>query len=181
MSDKTWPIEHPDRIQLFSLATPNGQKASIALEELERPYEAHKVNILENEQFSEQFIAVCPNSKIPAIVDPDGPDGEPLAIFESGATLVHLTEKTGKLLPSDPRKRSECLQWLFFHMAGVGPMFGQFGHFYKFAKERILYPTERYTNEACRLLGVLEKRLEGRDYLMEDEYTIADICTLSPL
>ena len=177
MSDKTWPIEHPGHIQLYSLATPNGQKASIVLEELELPYEAHKVNILDNEQFSEQFIAVCPNSKIPAIVDPDGPDGEPLAIFESGAILLHLAEKTGKLMPSDPRKRSECLQWLFFQMAGVGPMFGQFGHFYKFAKERILYPTERYTNEACRLLGVLEKRLEGRDYLMDDEYTIADICT----
>jgi len=174
MSDKTWPIEHPGHIQLYSLATPNGQKASIALEELELPYEAHKVNILDNEQFSEQFIAVCPNSKIPAIVDPDG---EPLAIFESGAILLHLAEKTGKLMPSDPRKRSECLQWLFFQMAGVGPMFGQFGHFYKFAKERILYPTERYTNEACRLLGVMEKRLEGRDYLMDDEYTIADICT----
>ena len=164
MSDKTWPIEHPGHIQLYSLATPNGQKASIALEELELPYEAHKVNILDNEQFSEQFIAVCPNSKIPAI-------------FESGAILLHLAEKTGKLLPSDPRKRSECLQWLFFQMAGVGPMFGQFGHFYKFAKERIPYPTERYTDEACRLLGVLERRLGGRDYLMDDEYTIADICT----
>ncbi len=177
MSDKKWPIEHPDRIQLYSLATPNGQKAGIALEELGLAYEAHKVNILENEQFSEEFIAVCPNSKIPAMVDPDGPGGKPLSIFESGAMLLYLAEKTGRLLPADPHRRSECIQWLFFQMAGVGPMFGQFGHFYKFAKERIPYPTERYTNEARRLLGVLEKRLDGREYLVGDEYTIADIAT----
>ena len=177
MSGKKWPIEHPDRIQLYSLATPNGQKAGIALEELGLAYEAHKVNILENEQFSEEFIAVCPNSKIPAMVDPDGPGGKPLSIFESGAMLLYLAEKTGKLLPADPHRRSECIQWLFFQMAGVGPMFGQFGHFYKFAKERIPYPTERYTSEARRLLGVLEKRLDGREYLVGDEYTIADIAT----
>lgn len=175
--ERKWPIEHPDRIQLYSLATPNGQKVSIALEELGLAYEAHKVNILEGEQFTDEFKAVCPNSKIPAIVDSDGPDGKPLAIFESGAILLHLAEKTGKLLPTDPRKRSECLQWLFFQMAGVGPMFGQFGHFYKFAKERIPYPTERYTNEARRLLGVLETQLDGQSYLVGEEYTIADICT----
>ena len=112
--ERKWPIEHPDRIQLYSLATPNGQKVSIALEELGLPYEPHKVNIMENDQFTDEFKAACPNSKIPAIVDPDGPDGKPLAIFESGAILLHLAEKTGKLIPTDARKRSECLQWLFF-------------------------------------------------------------------
>ena len=175
--ERKWPIEHPDRIQLYSLATPNGQKVSIALEELSLPYEPHKVNIMENDQFTDEFKAACPNSKIPAIVDPDGPDGKPLAIFESGAILLHLAEKTGKLIPTDARKRSECLQWLFFQMAGVGPMFGQLGHFYKFAKERLPYPTERYTNEVRRLLGVLETQLDGQPYLVGEEYTIADICT----
>ena len=175
--ERKWPIEHPDRIQLYSLATPNGQKVSIALEELSLPYEPHKVNIMENDQFTDEFKAACPNSKIPAIVDPEGPDGKPLAIFESGAILLHLAEKTGKLIPTDARKRSECLQWLFFQMAGVGPMFGQLGHFYKFAKERLPYPTERYTNEVRRLLGVLETQLDGQSYLVGEEYTIADICT----
>ena len=175
--ERKWPIEYPDRIQLYSLATPNGQKVSIALEELSLPYEPHKVNIMENDQFTDEFKAACPNSKIPAIVDPDGPDGKPLAIFESGAILLHLAEKTGKLIPTDARKRSECLQWLFFQMAGVGPMFGQLGHFYKFAKERLPYPTERYTNEVRRLLGVLETQLDGQSYLVGEEYTIADICT----
>ena len=175
--ERKWPIEHPDRIQLYSLATPNGQKVSIALEELSLPYEPHKVNIMENDQFTDEFKAACPNSKIPAIVDPEGPDGKPLAIFESGAIPLHLAEKTGKLIPTDARKRSECLQWLFFQMAGVGPMFGQLGHFYKFAKERLPYPTERYTNEVRRLLGVLETQLDGQSYLVGEEYTIADICT----
>ncbi len=172
-----WPIEHPERMQLYSLATPNGQKVSIALEELGVPYEAHKVNILEGEQFTDEFKAICPNAKIPALVDPDGPDGRPLAIFESGAILLHLGEKTGKLLPTNPRQRSECVQWLFFQMANVGPMFGQFGHFYRFAKEKLPYAIERYTNEARRLLGVLETRLVGREYLVDNEYTIADIAT----
>lgn len=172
-----WPIEHPDRIQLYSLATPNGQKVSIALEELGVPYEAHKVNIMQGEQFTDEFKAVCPNSKIPALVDPDGPDGKPLAIFESGAILLHLAEKTGKLLPADPRRRSECVQWLFFQMANVGPIFGQFGHFYRFAKEKLPYAIERYTNETRRILGVLETRLAQENYLVGDEYTIADIAT----
>ncbi|MGE0680545.1 MAG: glutathione binding-like protein [Candidatus Binatia bacterium] len=172
-----WPIEHPDWIQLYSLATPNGQKVSIALEELGLPYEAHKVNILEGEQFTGEFKAVCPNSKIPALVDPDGPDGKPLAIFESGAILLHLAEKTGKLLPADPRRRSECVQWLFFQMANVGPMFGQFGHFYRFAKEKLPYAIERYTNETRRILGVLETRLAEGSYLVGNAYTIADIAT----
>jgi len=176
-SERKWPIEHPDWIQLYSLATPNGQKVSIALEEAGLPYEAHKVSIGQNEQFTDEFKAVNPNSKIPAIVDPNGPDGKPLAIFESGAVLLYLAEKTGKLLPRDPRQRSEAIQWLFFQMAGVGPMFGQFGHFYKFAKEKLPYAIDRYTNEARRLLGVLEKQLTGRAYLIGDKYTIADIAT----
>ena len=172
-----WPIEYPDRIQLYSLATPNGQKIGIALEELGLPYEAHKVNIQQGDQFTDEFKAFNPNSKIPAIVDPNGLDGQPLAIFESGAILLHLAEKTGKLLPADPRKRSECIQWLFFQMANVGPMFGQFGHFYRFAKEKLPYAIERYTNEARRLLGVLETQLTAHDYLIDNEYTIADIAT----
>jgi GSH-dependent disulfide-bond oxidoreductase len=176
-SERKWPIEHPDRIQLYSLATPNGQKVGIALEEVGLPYEAHKVNIGQNEQFTDEFKAINPNSKIPAIVDPNGPDGKPLAIFESGAILLHLAEKTGKLLPADPRRRSEAIQWLFFQMAGVGPMFGQFGHFYRFAKEKLPYPIERYTNETRRLLGVLETRFNEGPYLAGDEYSIADIAT----
>jgi GSH-dependent disulfide-bond oxidoreductase len=176
-TDLKWPVEHPDRIQLYSLATPNGQKVGIALEELDLPYEAHTVDIRQGEQFTDEFKAVCPNSKIPAIVDPNGPDGKPLAIFESGAILLHLAEKTGKLLPADPRRRSACIQWLFFQMANVGPMFGQFGHFYRFAKEKLPYAIERYTNEARRILGVLETRLAAGDYLVGNEYTIADIAT----
>jgi GST-like protein len=176
-TDLKWPIEHPDRIQLYSLATPNGQKVGIALEELGLPYEAHTVDILQGEQFTDEFKAINPNSKIPALVDPHGPDGRPSAIFESGAILLHLAGKTGKLLPTDPRQRSECIQWLFFQMANVGPMFGQFGHFYRFAKEKLPYAIERYTTEARRLLGVLETRLTGCPYLAGNEYTIADIAT----
>lgn len=176
-TDLKWPIEHPDRIQLYSLATPNGQKVGIALEELGLPYEAHTVDIRQGDQFTDEFKAICPNSKIPAIVDPHGPDGKPLAIFESGAILLHLAEKTGKLLPADPRRRSECIQWLFFQMANVGPMFGQFGHFYRFAKEKLPYAIERYTNETRRILAVLETRLAKGNYLVGDEYTIADIAT----
>jgi GST-like protein len=172
-----WPIEHPDRIQLYSLATPNGQKVSIALEELGLPYEAHKVNIQQGDQFTDEFKAINPNSKIPAIVDPAGPDGRPLSIFESGAILLHLAGKTGKLLPTDRRRQSECLQWLFFQMANVGPMFGQFGHFYRFSKEKLPYAIERYTNEARRLLSVLNTQLSSHAYLIDDEYTIADIAT----
>jgi GST-like protein len=176
-TDLEWLIEHPDRIQLYSLATPNGQKVGVALEELGLPYEAHKVNILEGEQFTDEFKTINPNSKIPALVDPNGPDGRSLAIFESGAILLHLAEKTGKLLPADPRRRSECVQWLFFQMANVGPMFGQFGHFYRFSKEKLPYAIERYTNETRRLLGVLETQLTRGNYLVGDEYTIADIAT----
>ncbi|MEM8502941.1 MAG: glutathione binding-like protein [Cyanobacteria bacterium P01_D01_bin.1] len=174
---KQWPIQYPGRIQLYSLGTPNGQKVSVALEEMELPYEAHKVDIMEGDQFADEFVAINPNSKIPAIVDPNGPGGESLSVFESGAILIYLAEKSGKCLPNDPAARSQCLQWLFFQVGGVGPMFGQFGHFYKYAKEKIPYGIERYQKETKRLLGVLEKRLQERDFLVGTEYTIADIAT----
>lgn len=174
-----WPAQHPDRIQLYSLATPNGRKASVALEELELPYEAHKIDIMAGDQFDEGFKRVNPNSKIPAIIDPDGPDGEPIAVMESGAILLYLAEKTGKLLPAGGRERLEAIQWLFFQMGGVGPMFGQFGHFFKYAKDKTTdsYGVDRYTKEAKRLLGVLDVRLEGRAYLAGESYSIADIAT----
>ena len=164
-------------IDLYSLATPNGQKVSIALEEMELPYNPTTIDIREGQQFEDEFIAVNPNSKIPAIVDYDTADGEPLAVMESGAILQYLAEKTGKFLPSDPRLRSETMQWLFFQMGGVGPMFGQFGHFYKYAGDKCdhPYPLERYAKEARRLLTVLEKRLEGRTFLVGEQYTIADM------
>jgi len=172
-----WPAQHPDRIQLYSFPTPNGVKVSIMLEEVGLPYEAHKVDITKNETWGEPFLSLNPNGKIPAIIDPKGPDGMPLALFESGAILTYLAEKTGKLLPTDPARRYETLQWLFFQMASVGPMFGQFGFFYKFAGREIedKRPLNRYRDEAHRLLGVLEQRLEGRRWIMGDDYTIADI------
>lgn len=172
-----WPAQHPDRIQLYSLGTPNGQKVAIALEEMVLPYEAHRIDIMQGDQFTDEYIAINPNSKIPAIVDPDGPNGEPFSVFESGAILVYLAEKSGIGWPIDPAARSECLQWLFFQVGGVGPMFGQFGHFYKYAKENIPYAIERYQKETRRLLGVLEKRLRDRDFLVGDGYTIADMAT----
>lgn len=170
-----WHAEHPDRIQLYSLPTPNGQKASIVLEELGLPYEAHRINILEGDQFDPEYVKINPNSKIPAIVDPDGPGGEPITIMESGAILFYLARKAGKLLPADAAGQSEVLQWLFFQVGSVGPMFGQFGHFYKYAKGRTdTYGEQRYGKEVTRLLGVLESRLEGREWIC-DEYSIADI------
>lgn len=167
-----------DKIQLYSLATPNGQKVSIALEEMGLDYDAHTINILEGDQFTDHFIKINPNSKIPAIVDPNGPNGEPLAIMESGAILMYLAEKSGKFLADDPRLRSQTLQWLFFQVGGVGPMFGQFGHFYKYAQDKCdhPYPTERYSKETQRLLGVLDKQLEDRDFLVGD-LSIADFAT----
>lgn len=168
------------KIQLHSLGTPNGQKVSIALEEMGIAYDAHRVDITKNEQFRPEFVAISPYSKIPAIVDPEGPDGKPISIMESGAILLYLAEKSGKFLPADPRLRSETLQWLFFQVGGVGPMFGQFGHFFKYAKPGFdhRYSLERYTNEAKRVLGVLEKRLEDRSYLVGNDYTIADMATV---
>jgi GST-like protein len=175
-----WPAQHPDRIQLYSTPTPNGVKVSIMLEETGLPYEPHYIDIGKNETWIPEYLALNPNGKIPAIIDPDGPGGKPLALFESGAILVYLAEKTGRFLPSDPARRYETIQWVFFQMAAVGPMFGQLGFFHKFAGREIedKRPLERYRNESKRLLGVLETRLEGRDWIMGDEYTIADISLL---
>lgn len=167
-------------IQLYSLPTPNGQKIGIALEEMGLPYTPHVVDITKGDQFTPEFIAINPNSKIPAIVDPEGPDGKPISIMESGAILQYLAEKSGRFLPTDARLRCETMQWLFFQMGGVGPMFGQFGHFFKFAAEKCdhPYPVERYATEARRLLGVLDRRLENRTYLVGEQYTIADMATM---
>jgi len=167
------------KIKLYSLGTPNGQKVSIALEEMGIDYEAHKINIMEGDQFTDEFIKVNPNSKIPAIVDPESSDGSELPIMESGAILLYLAEKSGKFLNQDPRLKSETLQWLFFQAAGVGPMMGQFGHFYKYGKDNCdhPYPVERYKNETIRILKVLDTRLEGRKYLVGEEYSIADMAT----
>jgi len=175
-----WPAQHPDRLQLYSFPTPNGVKVSIALEESGLPYEAHAVNILKNETWTPDFLSLNPNGKIPAIIDPDGPDGRPLALFESGAILLYLAEKTGKLMPKDAAARYETIQWVFFQMGGLGPMFGQLGFFYKFAGKDIAdkRPLERYRDESKRLLGVLETRLAGRDWIMGKDYTIADISML---
>jgi len=173
---KRWPAKHPDRIQLYSVTTPNGIKASTMLEEIGLPYEAHNVNFADNEQESPEFLSLNPNNKIPAIIDPNGPGGKPLALFESGAILLYLAEKTGKLLSPDPIERYHTIQWLMWQMGGVGPMFGQLGYFVKFAGKDIKdpRPRQRYLDETERLLAVLDHRLEGRDYIM-GSYSIADI------
>jgi GST-like protein len=175
-----WPAKHPDRIQLYSLNTPNGVKASIMLEETGLPYEAHLVDIMENESHLPEFLALNPNGKIPAIIDPEGPGGRPLGLFESGAILMYLADKTGKFIPADAVARWETIQWVFFQMASIGPMFGQVGFFNKFAGKEYedKRPLQRYVDESKRLLGVLDGRLEGRTWIMGDEYTIADIATL---
>ncbi|AUT44601.1 glutathione S-transferase N-terminal domain-containing protein [Achromobacter sp. AONIH1] len=174
---RKWPASHPDRIQLYSLPTPNGVKVSILLEELGLPYEAHRVSFDAQDQFTPEFLSISPNNKIPAILDPNGPDGKPLALFESGAILVYLASKTGQFLPADAGGRFETLQWLMFQMGGIGPMFGQLGFFHKFAGKDYedKRPRDRYVAEARRLLGVLDQRLQGRDWVMGDTYTIADI------
>jgi GST-like protein len=166
-----------ETIQLYSLATPNGQKVSVALEELEIPYEAHRIDIINGDQFTDEFIAINPNSKIPAIVDPVGDQGQPLSIMESGAILVYLAEKAQRLLPSAGAERSRVLQWLFFQVGGPGPMFGQFGHFYKYAKDKCEhpYPVERYQTETKRLLTVIDQQLRQQAFIAGDEYSIADI------
>ena len=173
---KRWPPVNPDILQLYSLTTPNGVKASIMLEEIGLPYEAHLVNFADDDQMTPEYLSLNPNNKIPAIIDPDGPNGEAFGLFESGAILIYLAEKTGKLLPKDPAKRYETIQWLMFQMGGIGPMFGQLGYFVKFAGKDIEdpRPRQRYIDEAERLLNVLDQRLEGRDYVMDD-YSIADI------
>ena len=172
-----WPARHPERLQLYSLATPNGAKVSIALEEMQLPYEAHLVSFATNDQFSPEFLSLAPNNKIPAILDPNGPGGQPLVLFESGAILIYLAEKTGQFLPQDPAARYETLQWLMWQMGGVGPMFGQLGFFHKFAGKDYedKRPRERYVAESRRLLGVLEQRLTGREWVMGSHYTIADM------
>lgn len=177
---RRWPAKHPERIQLYSLPTPNGVKVSIALEELGLAYEPHLVDITKNESWTEEFLSLNPNGKIPAIIDPDGPGGKPLALFESGAILLYLSDKTGKLIPSDPARRYEAIQWVFFQMAFIGPMFGQVGYFHKFAGREIedKRPLNRYRDETKRLLGVLEMRLQDRSWIMGDDYTIADISML---
>ncbi|MGO2369059.1 MAG: glutathione S-transferase N-terminal domain-containing protein [Serratia sp. (in: enterobacteria)] len=177
---KRWPAQHPERLQLYSLPTPNGVKVSIMLEEIGLPYEPHLIDIGKNETWTPEFLSLNPNGKIPSIIDPDGPDGKPLALFESGAILLYLAEKSGKFLPQDPALRYETIQWVFFQMAAVGPMFGQLGFFHKFAGREYedKRPLERYTNESKRLLGVLESRLEGRDWIMGQDYSIADISLL---
>jgi GST-like protein len=175
-----WPARYPDRIQLYSLPTPNGVKVSIMLEETGLPYEPHLVDIMKNESQSAEFLALNPNGKIPAIIDPRGPDGTPLALFESGAILLYLADKAKAFVPADPAGRWEAIQWLFFQMAAIGPMFGQVGFFHKFAGREIedKRPRDRYVTEAKRLLGVLDARLEGRTWLMGEEYGIVDIATI---
>jgi GST-like protein len=176
VTDK-WPPRFPERLQLYSLGTPNGLKVSIFLEEAGLPYEAHKVDFARNDQLSPQFLALNPNNKIPAIIDPAGPGGEPLALFESGAILIYLAEKCGYGLPPGPAARYETIQWLMFQMGGIGPMFGQVGFFHKFAGREYedKRPRERYVGEARRLLAVLDARLADRNWVMGDTYTIADI------
>lgn len=174
-----WPAEHPDRIQLYSLPTPNGVKVSIMLEETGLAYEPHLVDIGRNESWTPEFLSLNPNGKIPAIIDPNGPDG-PLGLFESGAILVYLADKAGQFLPRQTARRIETIQWVFFQNAAIGPMFGQLGFFHKFAGRdwEDKRPLERYRAESQRLLGVLEGRLQGRTWIMGDDYTIADITTL---
>jgi GST-like protein len=164
-----------DMIELYSFPTPNGQKVSIALEELELTYEIVPINIVRGDQFMSEFLTISPNNRIPAIVDLAPADGgEPLSVFESGAILVYLAEKAGRLLPTEERERTEVMEWLMWQMAGFGPMLGQLGHFRNFAPEKIEYGIQRYADEAHRLYGVLDRRLEGREHIA-GEYSIADI------
>jgi GSH-dependent disulfide-bond oxidoreductase len=164
-------------IDLYTWGTPNGRKVSVMLEECGLAYTVHKIDISKNDQFKPDFVAINPNSKIPAIVDPQGPDGKPISVFESGAILIYLAEKTGKFLPKDARGRIETIQWLMFQMGGVGPMLGQAHHFMKFAPVKIEYGIERYGKETKRLYGVMDDRLAKVPYLAGAEYSIADIAT----
>lgn len=172
-----WPATRPDVIQLYSLPTPNGVKVSAMLEETGLDYEPHLVNFGTDDQFTPEFLSLNPNNKIPAIIDPNGPNGAPLPLWESGAILIYLAEKSGKFLPTDPARRAETLQWLMWQMGGLGPMLGQFGFFHAYAGKEIddKRPRDRYLNEGKRLLAVLDQRLDGQRYIMGDDYTIADI------
>ena len=177
---RRWPARHPDRLQLYAAPTPNGVKASIMLEETGIPYEPHYVNIMENETWNDEFLSLNPNGKIPAILDPDGPGGKPFALWESGAILLYLAEKSGKLLPADPAQRYEAIQWVMWQMGGLGPMFGQLGFFHKFAGRDYedKRPRDRYAKESHRLIRVLEQRLADREWLVGDDFSIADIASL---
>jgi len=176
---RKWPATYPDRLQLYSLPTPNGVKVSIALEELEVPYEVHRVDFAAHDQTSPEFLSLNPNNKIPAILDPQGPGGQPMALFESGAILLYLAEKTGRLLPKEPAARWHAIQWLMFQMGGIGPMFGQLGFFHKFGGKDYedKRPRDRYVAESKRLLAVLEQQLGRHSWLAGEEYTVADIAT----
>lgn len=176
---KKWPAQHPELLQLYSLPTPNGVKASIMLEEIGLAYEPHLVNFTTNDQLSPEFLSLNPNNKIPAIIDPNGPNNEPIALFESGAILIYLAEKTGQLMPSDAAGRYHTIQWLMFQMGGVGPMFGQVGFFNKFGGKDYedKRPRDRYVEESRRLLKVLDNQLSKGPWLLGDMYTIADIAT----
>lgn len=174
---RKWPAQHPDRLQLYSLPTPNGIKVSVMLEETGLPYEPHLVKFDTNDQMSSEFLSLNPNNKIPAILDPDGPDGEPFGLWESGAILIYLAQKTSSFIPETASGQFETLQWVMFQMGGLGPMLGQLGFFHKFAGKDYedKRPRDRYVNETKRLLGVLEARLQNRAWIMGDLYTIADI------
>ncbi|TQK11043.1 glutathione S-transferase family protein [Herbaspirillum sp. SJZ107] len=176
---RKWPAQHPDRLQLYSMPTPNGVKAAIMLEETGLPYEVHRVAFEKGDQNSPEYLSLNPNNKIPAIIDPNGPGGAPLALWESGAILMYLAEKTGQCIPGDAAGRYETLQWVMFQNGGIGPMFGQLGFFLKFAGKdwEDKRPQQRFLDESKRLLGVLERRLDGRSWIMGDAYTIADIST----
>ena len=172
-----WPAAHPERLQLYSMPTPNGVKIPIMLEEIGLPYEAHKVDFAKDEQNSPAFLSLNPNNKIPAILDPDGPDGQPLALFESGAILLYLAEKSGKLIPQDAAGRYRVIQWVMFQIGGVGPMFGQLGFFVKFAGKDYedKRPRDRYVAESRRLLGVIDAQLAQHTWIAGNDFTIADI------
>ena len=174
-----WPARHPERLQLYSLPTPNGVKVAILLEELGLPYEVHRIDFGQDDQHTAEFLSLSPNNKIPALLDPDGPGGKPLGLFESGAILLYLAEKTGRLLPEAPAQRYQAIQWLMFQMGGIGPMFGQLGFFTKFAGKDIedKRPRDRYVTEARRLLGVLEGQLGGRAWILGEDYSLVDIAT----
>ena len=175
-----WPAQFPDRLQLYSLNTPNGVKVSIMLEETGLPYEPHLVDFGKDEQHSPEFLSLNPNGKIPAIIDPDGPGGKPLPLFESGAILLYLADKTGQRVPADPAERWQAVQWVMFQMGGVGPIFGQVGWFNRFSGRDIAdkRPLQRYVAESRRLLEVVDRRLDGREWMMGGDYTIVDIALL---
>ncbi len=164
-------------IDLYTWGTPNGRKVSVMLEECGLPYQAFAVNISKDEQFAPDFLKISPNNKIPAIVDSDGPDGKPISVFETGAILIYLAQKTGRFLPTDPRRFTDTMQWLMWQMGGLGPMLGQAHHFRRFAPETIPYAVDRYTNETARLYGVLDRQVAANGWLAAGEYTIADIAS----